>query len=510
MKRPLGQAVRQRALGVVQGPRDDGARERRAPGDRARGRSSRASSRARARAIRRRRSRRTGRRRGCRWRCSLPRGLVSTAQLVQPIAHGATVLALETDFDGCMAIVKELAKRDLVYLANSMNPLRIEGQKTVAIEIAQQFDWEVPDWVVLPSGNLGNAAALYAGFRMMKELGLIARLPRLCVAQAANADPMYRAFVAGKDVVEAVAADEDARQRDPDRQPGERAARDGGAEGDERRRRGSDRGRARRRLRAGRPHGPLHVPAHGGRARVPVQAARARRHRRRTTASSSSRRRTGSSSPSSSSATTSGRWRGSTRGGRGRRWCCRRTWRRSPRRSRRCRERRNREGGSGITPRRPKRPPSSYRASSYPPRSCPRRWCPRRSSPPRSRCPSWSSRRRWRPARSRTGWRRTRCPRRGARVGPRVFRGGRVEVRVEGGVYPPLRGDQAPVEVRDDFAPVGRCSEREGEPHRDPCPYLSLRCHAGASLAGFARDSASCVWLWLAPAATRSVEPSHP
>ncbi|MGO8997538.1 MAG: threonine synthase [Polyangiaceae bacterium] len=136
----------------------------------------------------------------------LPRGLVSTAQLVQPIAHGATVLALETDFDGCMAIVKELAKRDLVYLANSMNPLRIEGQKTVAIEIAQQFDWEVPDWVVLPSGNLGNAAALYAGFRMMKELGLIARLPRLCVAQAANADPMYRAFVAGKDVVEAVAA----------------------------------------------------------------------------------------------------------------------------------------------------------------------------------------------------------------------------------------------------------------------------------------------------------------
>jgi threonine synthase len=136
----------------------------------------------------------------------LPRGLVSTAQLVQPIAHGATVLALETDFDGCMAVVKELAKRDLVYLANSMNPLRIEGQKTVAIEIAQQFDWEVPDWVILPSGNLGNAAALYAGFKLMKELGVIARLPRLCVAQAANADPMYRAFVAGKDVVEPVVA----------------------------------------------------------------------------------------------------------------------------------------------------------------------------------------------------------------------------------------------------------------------------------------------------------------
>ena len=137
----------------------------------------------------------------------LPRGLVSTAQLVQPLAHGAKVLALETDFDGCMTIVKELARRGLVYLANSMNPLRIEGQKTVAIELVQQFDWEVPDWIILPSGNLGNAAALYAGFKMMKDLGLIARYPRLCVAQAANANPMYRAFMAGKKTVEAIHAE---------------------------------------------------------------------------------------------------------------------------------------------------------------------------------------------------------------------------------------------------------------------------------------------------------------
>jgi threonine synthase len=137
----------------------------------------------------------------------LPRGLVSTAQLVQPLAHGAKVLALETDFDGCMTIVKELARRGLVYLANSMNPLRIEGQKTVAIEVVQQFDWEVPDWIILPSGNLGNAAALYAGFKMMKDLGIIARLPRLCVAQAANANPMYRAYAAGKEVVEPIHAE---------------------------------------------------------------------------------------------------------------------------------------------------------------------------------------------------------------------------------------------------------------------------------------------------------------
>jgi threonine synthase len=138
----------------------------------------------------------------------LPRGRVSTAQLVQPLAHGARVFALETDFDGCMSVVKELARRGLVYLANSMNPLRIEGQKTVSLEIVQQFEWESPDWVILPSGNLGNAAALYAGFKMMLELGLVARVPRLCVAQAERANPMYRAFVAGKDVVEPILAGE--------------------------------------------------------------------------------------------------------------------------------------------------------------------------------------------------------------------------------------------------------------------------------------------------------------
>jgi threonine synthase len=136
----------------------------------------------------------------------LPRGRVSTAQLVQPLAHGARVFALDTDFDGCMAVVKELARRGLVYLANSMNPLRIEGQKTVALEIVQQFDWESPDWIILPSGNLGNAAALHAGFKMMRELGLVARMPRLCVAQAERANPMYRAFKAGKDTVEPMVA----------------------------------------------------------------------------------------------------------------------------------------------------------------------------------------------------------------------------------------------------------------------------------------------------------------
>jgi threonine synthase len=136
----------------------------------------------------------------------LPRGKISTAQLVQPLAHGALVLGLDTDFDGCMAIVKRLAAEGIVYLANSMNPLRLEGQKTVGIEIVQQFGWESPDWVILPSGNLGNASALYMGFRMMQQLGVVERLPRLVVAQAENANPLYRAWSAGKKEVEPITA----------------------------------------------------------------------------------------------------------------------------------------------------------------------------------------------------------------------------------------------------------------------------------------------------------------
>jgi threonine synthase len=136
----------------------------------------------------------------------LPFGKISTAQLVQPLAHGALVLGLDTDFDGCMAIVQRLAAEGVVYLANSMNPLRLEGQKTVAVEIVQQFDWTVPDWIVLPSGNLGNAAALYAGFKLMRDLGVITKYPRLAVAQAENANPLYRAWSAGKREVEPIAA----------------------------------------------------------------------------------------------------------------------------------------------------------------------------------------------------------------------------------------------------------------------------------------------------------------
>lgn len=124
----------------------------------------------------------------------LPRGKISTAQLVQPLAMGALVLAIDTDFDGCMRLVQELASREGVYLANSMNSLRLEGQKTVAIEIAQQLGWTVPDWVVIPGGNLGNVSALGAGFEMLLALGLVDRRPRICVAQAAHASPLYASY----------------------------------------------------------------------------------------------------------------------------------------------------------------------------------------------------------------------------------------------------------------------------------------------------------------------------
>ncbi|MBM61849.1 MAG: threonine synthase [Acidobacteria bacterium] len=124
----------------------------------------------------------------------LPRGKVSTAQLLQPIANGALVLALDTDFDGCMAVVQRLSLDEGIYLANSMNSLRLEGQKTVAIEIVQQLDWNVPDVVIIPGGNLGNVSALGAGFEMMASLGLIKKQPQIVVAQAEAANPLFRAY----------------------------------------------------------------------------------------------------------------------------------------------------------------------------------------------------------------------------------------------------------------------------------------------------------------------------
>jgi threonine synthase len=125
----------------------------------------------------------------------LPSGKISPAQLVQPVANGAFTLALRTDFDGCMKLVQEVCSRNNIYLANSLNSLRIEGQKTVAVEICQQLGWQVPDWVVIPGGNLGNTSALGLGFEMMRELGLTDRVPRICCAQSERANPLYLSYL---------------------------------------------------------------------------------------------------------------------------------------------------------------------------------------------------------------------------------------------------------------------------------------------------------------------------
>jgi threonine synthase len=124
----------------------------------------------------------------------LPQNKISTAQLVQPMSNDSIVISLDTDFDGCMKIVQEITKDNSIYLANSMNSLRIEGQKTISVELVQQFEWEVPDVVIIPGGNLGNVSALGNGFKMMLELGLIKKKPRIVLAQAEHANPLYLSY----------------------------------------------------------------------------------------------------------------------------------------------------------------------------------------------------------------------------------------------------------------------------------------------------------------------------
>jgi len=127
----------------------------------------------------------------------LPKNKVSPEQLIQPIANGALVLALDTDFDGCMRIVQEVTSDNTIYLANSKNSLRIEGQKTVSMEIAQQFDWDIPDVIVIPGGNLGNVSALGKGFLLLEKVGIVSKRPRIVCAQAEMANPLYRYYKSG-------------------------------------------------------------------------------------------------------------------------------------------------------------------------------------------------------------------------------------------------------------------------------------------------------------------------
>ncbi len=138
----------------------------------------------------------------------LPRDKITAAQLVQPMANGARVCSLDTDFDGCMRVVQRLTTDPGIYLANSMNSLRVEGQKTISAEIVQQFDWEVPDWVLVPGGNLGNVSAIAKGFVELRDAGLIARLPRLVCCQAAQANPLFLAYERARAAGRTIALDD--------------------------------------------------------------------------------------------------------------------------------------------------------------------------------------------------------------------------------------------------------------------------------------------------------------
>lgn len=128
----------------------------------------------------------------------LPEGNIAWGKLAQAMDYGALALQLRTDFDGCVQILAEVVARAPVYLLNSVNPYRIEGQKTPALEIAEQMEWEVPDHLIVPGGNLANSSALGKGFLEMKHLGLTNRVPKVSVIQAEGANPLVLAMQKSK------------------------------------------------------------------------------------------------------------------------------------------------------------------------------------------------------------------------------------------------------------------------------------------------------------------------
>ena len=124
----------------------------------------------------------------------VPAGKVALGKMAQTLAYGATTLLVRGDFDECLRLVQQASKELGIYLLNSINPWRVEGQKTIVLEILQQLGWTVPDFIVLPAGNLGNTAAFGKALREAKALGLIAKMPRLVSVQAAGAAPFAKAF----------------------------------------------------------------------------------------------------------------------------------------------------------------------------------------------------------------------------------------------------------------------------------------------------------------------------
>lgn len=127
----------------------------------------------------------------------VPSGQVAMGKLAQTLAYGARTLIVRGDFDDCLRLVEAASERLGVYLLNSVNPFRIEGQKTIVLELLEQLEWVPPDWIVVPAGNLGNTAAFGKALREAFSFGLIDRVPRIVAVQAAGAAPFARAFEDG-------------------------------------------------------------------------------------------------------------------------------------------------------------------------------------------------------------------------------------------------------------------------------------------------------------------------
>ena len=122
----------------------------------------------------------------------IPEGKISWGKLSQALDYGALTCQLRTDFDGCLRLLREIIRRLPVYLLNSVNPYRLEGQKTAAFELLEQLGWAVPDHIIVPGGNLGNSSAIGKALLEMRELGLISRLPKVSIIQATGANPLVR------------------------------------------------------------------------------------------------------------------------------------------------------------------------------------------------------------------------------------------------------------------------------------------------------------------------------
>lgn len=127
----------------------------------------------------------------------VPQGQVALGKLTQTLAYGARTLVVRGDFDACLTLAIEAGEKLGVSLLNSINPWRIEGQKTIVLEVLQQLGWEVPDWIALPAGNLGNTAAFGKALREARDWGLISKLPRLLAVQASGANPFYQSYATG-------------------------------------------------------------------------------------------------------------------------------------------------------------------------------------------------------------------------------------------------------------------------------------------------------------------------